>query len=225
MSEESLFREVDEEIRRDEIENIWKKYGSWILALCLGVILAVGGLKGWQYWQTQQAQAGGAAYFSAVKLAEEGKAGQAEKAFASLADKHAGFAVFGQFKLAAAKAMAGNRQEAVATYDTIAARNDVPMALKNLAKIKAAYLLADSADVKEIEKRVAGFDDDKNPWRSSARELMAFAAFRAGDYVLADRKLNQILGDLQSTTGAKQRARIFLSVLAPKLPGAKAKSN
>ena len=218
MSEESLFREVDEEVRRDEIENIWKKYGSWILALCLGIILAVGALKGWQYWQKQQAEAGGEAFFSAVKLAESGKTQEAEKAFAALSDSHAGFGIFGKFKLAAEMAKQGKKAEAVAGYDAIAGAKDVQPALKNLARIKAAYLLADSATVKELQDRVATFDDAKSPWRSSAREIIAFAAFRAGDYVLADRKLNQILADFQSTTEAKRRARIFLSAIAPKLP-------
>ncbi len=218
MSEESLFREVDEDVRRDEIENIWKKYGSWILALCLGIILAVGALKGWQYWQKQQAETSGAAYFAAVKLADEGKAQEAEKAFTALKDSNAGFAVLGRFKLAATLAKESKTADAVAAYDAIAADSNVQPTLKNLARIKAAYLLADTASVKELQERLTGFDDAGSPWRSSARELVAFVAYRAGDYQLADLKLNEILADLRATNGAKQRARIFLSVLAPKLP-------
>lgn len=228
MSDESLFREIDEEVRRDKIESVWKKYGSWILALCLGVILAVGGLKGWQYWQKQQAEAGGAAYFSAVKLAEEGKTKEAEEAFATLKVSHAGYAIFGKFKLAAAMAKSGKTSQAVAAYDEISSSSSIQPTLKNLARIKAAYLLADTAPVKELQNRLKGFDNANSPWRSSARELIAAAAYRAGEYELADRKLNQILADLQSTAGAKQRARIFLSVLAPNLPksdGKKTKSN
>lgn len=217
MSEESLFREVDEEVRRDEIENIWKKYGSWIMALCLGVILAVGGLKAWQFWQKQQAQAGGAAYFAAVKLEADGKTREAEKAFTALNDSHAGYAIFGQFKQAAALAKAGNNKQAVAAYDKIAANKDVQLTLKQLARIKAAYLMADTASVSEIQTRLTAFDNTSSPWRNPTRELIAVAAYRAGDYALADRKLNEILSDLQATNGAKQRARIFLSVLAPKL--------
>jgi len=223
LSDESLFREIDDEIRRDEVENIWKKYGSWILALVLGIVLAVGALKGWQYWQKQQAEAGGAAYFAAVKLASDGKSKEAEKAFAALEGNYAGFAVFGKFKLAAALAEKRKTADAVAAYDAIAAANDVQPSLKNLARIKAAYLLADTASVKDLQDRLTGFDDGNSPWRSSARELVAFAAYRAGNYKLAGLKLNEILADLQSTTGAKQRARIFLSVLAPKLPAAGSK--
>ncbi|HFC04622.1 MAG TPA: tetratricopeptide repeat protein [Rhizobiales bacterium] len=225
MSEELLFREVDEEVRRDEIENIWKKYGSWILALCLGIVLAVGGLKGWQYWQKQQAEAGGAAYFEAVKLANDGKTAEAEKAFAKLAENHAGYGIFGRFKEAALLLKDKKTKDAVAVYDAIAADNSVPAFLQELSLMKAAYALADTATVAEIEARVSRFDNATSPWRSSARELIALAAFRGHDYALADRKLNEILADLQATAGAKQRARIFLSVLAPKLADKKTKSN
>lgn len=225
MSDESLFREVDEEVRREEIENIWKKYGSWIVALCFGIILAVGALKGWQYWQKQQAETGGASFFNAVQLANDGKTLEAEKAFSALGDSHAGYGVLGKFKQAGTAAKAGNIKAAVASYDEISAETSVPAMLKNLAQIKAAYLLADTASVEDITKRVSGFDNAVNPWRNSARELIAFAAFRSADYTLADRKLSEILADLQSTSGAKQRARIFLSVIEPKLGAKEKKSN
>lgn len=224
MSDESLFREVDEEVRRDEIENIWKKYGTWIVALCFGVILAVGGFKGWQYWQKQQVEAGGAAYFEAVKLASDGKKAEADKLFADLEKSHVSYGLLGKFKQAAALAKAGDVKGAVSVYDSIAGQASVPPTLKQLAQIKAAYLAADSASVKDMQARVSIFEITTSPWRNSARELLAIAAFRGGDYQLADRKLNDILADLQSTSGAKQRARIFLSVVAPKL-GEKVKSN
>jgi len=224
LSDESLFREVDEEVRRDEIESIWKKYGTWILALCCGVILAVGGFKGWQYWEKQQAEAGGAAYFEAVKLASDGKKADADKIFADLEKSHVSYGLLGKFKQAAALAKADDIKGAITAYDGIAGQASIPPTFKQLAQIKAAYLAADSASVKDMQARVAIFETATSPWRNSARELLAIAAFRGGDYRLADRKLNDILADLQSTSGAKQRARIFLSVVAPKLSKA-AKSN
>ena len=225
MSEESLFREVDEEVRRDEIENIWNKYGSWILALCLGVIFAVGGFKGWQYWQKQQAEAGGSAYFQAIKLATDGKTQEAEKAFTALNDSHVGYAVLASFKQAALMADAGKTKDAIATYDKIAVSKAAQPTLKQLAQIKAAYLLADTASLKDMQSRLAAFNNATSPWRNAARELIAITAYRGGDYALADRRLNEILADPQSTSGAKQRTRIFLSVLSPKLTGNKSKSN
>ena len=62
MSEESLFREVDEEVRQDQLKKIWDRYGNIIIAVCVAVIALVAGVKGWQYWQTKRAEAGAEAY-------------------------------------------------------------------------------------------------------------------------------------------------------------------
>ena len=62
MSDESLFREVDEEVRQDQLKKIWDRYGNIILAVCLAVIALVAGIKGWEYWQTKQAEAAAETY-------------------------------------------------------------------------------------------------------------------------------------------------------------------
>ena len=49
MSDESLFREVDEEVRQDQFKKLWTLYGSYFTALAVAVVLAVAGFKGWQY--------------------------------------------------------------------------------------------------------------------------------------------------------------------------------
>ena len=43
-----IFREVEEELRRDRAEELWKKYGRYVIALAALVILAVGGVQGWR---------------------------------------------------------------------------------------------------------------------------------------------------------------------------------
>ena len=215
MSDDLLFREVDEEVRRDELEGIWKKYGTLIITGCLAIILSVGGYKGWQYWQKTQAEAGGQAFFAASDLAKAGKTKEAQEAFSKLKTSHAGYAVFGQFKQAAAKVTAGDKKAAVAAYDALAVAKNVAAPLQQLAKIKAAYLLADTSSVDDIKTRVGQFEAKDNPWRNSAREIIAISAFAANDVLLADRKVNEILADVGATQGARQRARIFLSVLTP----------
>ncbi len=221
MSEDLLFREVDEEIRREELEGIWKKYGTWLIAGCLVIVFAVGGFKGWQYWQKNQAETGGQAYFAASDLAKAGKTAQANDAFSKLKGSHAGYAVFGQFQQAAAKAKSGDLKAGVAAYDALGANANVSGPLQQLAKIKAAYPLADTSSVADMKTCVSGFDVATSPWRNAAREILAISAYRAGDYQLADRKVNEILADVGATNGARQRARIFLSVLTPILSAKK----
>jgi hypothetical protein len=47
-----IFREVDEDVRRDRFEQIWKQYGSLIVAAAMIMVAAVAGsarrFRGWR---------------------------------------------------------------------------------------------------------------------------------------------------------------------------------
>jgi len=224
LSDETLFREVDEEVRRDELENIWNKYGSWFVALCLGVVVAVAGIKGWQYYQKTQAEAGGKAYFDAVEKLKTDKTADADKVFAKVIKTHAGFASLARLQQAAAKVKSGKIADAVLDYDAIAADAAIDSPLRQLADIKAAYLLADTTGLEQLKKRLSPYSDAHSPWRNAAREILAIGAYRASDYPLAAQQLKDILADIQASPASRQRATMFLAVLTPRLKG-EGKSN
>ena len=46
MSDESLFREVDEEVRQEQYKKLWDKFGNYFVALCVIIVAAVAGVKG-----------------------------------------------------------------------------------------------------------------------------------------------------------------------------------
>ena len=53
-TEDSFLREVDEELRRDQLTGFWKRYGRWIIA---GIGLGLAALAGWLVWQDRQFKA------------------------------------------------------------------------------------------------------------------------------------------------------------------------
>ena len=50
---ESFAREVDEKLREDQLKDFGKRFGGWIIA---GVVLFLGAVGGWLYWQDRQAK-------------------------------------------------------------------------------------------------------------------------------------------------------------------------
>lgn len=213
MSDESLFREVEEELRQEQFKKLWDKYGTFIIAACVAVVLAVAGTKGWQYWQLKQSEAAGATYFEAVRLLDEGKTAEAEKLLDGLS--HTGYATIARFHDAAALATAGKKDDAVKAYDALAADNSVPASLKNVARLRAGYLLADTMKPDQLTTRLGDLDQAGSTWRHSAREIMALSAYRTGDYALADRYINTILSDVESPPGVQQRAQLLAQLLQP----------
>jgi hypothetical protein len=215
LTDENLFREVDEEVRQEQFKKLWARYGNAVVGMCLLVVAVVAGFKGWQYWQQKQAETAGEGFFAAVKLAGADKSEDAIKQFQSL--DHAGYGVLAKLRQAGVLTAQGKAAEAVAIYDAVAGDASADGVLRDLAKIRAAVALADTATPADLEGRLKGFDVTGNPWRHTAREVMAAALWRAADYSGADKQVQAILGEAESPAGARQRAQILADLLLPML--------
>jgi hypothetical protein len=217
VSDESLFREVDEEVRQDQLKKLWDRYGSYVVALCVGVVIAVAALKGWQYWQLKRAEAAAVAYADATQLMTDGKRREADTALRQI--DHPGFGRLAKLRGAANLAVEGKVDEAVALYDQAAADSNADPSLRDLARIRAGYLLADKLAPAELIGRLGSLDNDQSQWRGSAREIFALSAYRTGDYAMADRYANAIVADIEIPLSLRQRAQVMIELLAPLLGG------
>ena len=218
MSDESLFREVDEEVRQDQFKKLWKLYGTYFTVLAVAVVLLVAGVKGWQYWQLTQSQTAARVFADAVKKLEAGKTADADAAFAAI--EHKGFAKLGDLRRAAALTNAGKTDEGIAIYDAIANDQNNEQSIRDLARLRAGYALVDKLAPAELIGRLGSFDNEENPWRGLAREIFALSAYRTGDYIMADKYLNAVVADQGVALELRQRAQTLLEVLTPLL-GAK----
>jgi hypothetical protein len=218
-SDESLFREVDEEVRQDQYKKIWKQYGNYFTAAAVAVVVLVAGFKGWQYWQLSQSEKAARVYAEAVTKLEEGKTADADAAFAAI--DHAGYAKLGNLRQAAALASQGKTDEAVALYDALANDQKSEQSIRDLARVRAGYILVDKLAPAELISRLGAFDNEESPWRGLAREIFALAAYRTGDYGMADRYLNAIIADQGVALGLRQRAQTLLEVITPLLSAKK----
>ena len=108
-----LFDEVDEDLRREQLARLWKKHGWLILTVATLIVAAVGGWRGYQYFEAQKAAAAGASFEAATTLADQNKHSEAEAAFARIATEgSAGYRALARLR-AAAEAAARDPQGAV----------------------------------------------------------------------------------------------------------------
>ncbi|HML08093.1 MAG TPA: tetratricopeptide repeat protein [Xanthobacteraceae bacterium] len=204
-----IFQEVDEEVRREQLKKLWERYGSYIIAACLLVIVAVGAWRGYEWWETKKAAEAGAAFEQAVTLAESGKQQEAEAAFAKLAvDGSAGYRVLARLREAAELART-DRKAAVNAYDEIAADRSVGQVIQDLAALRAAFLLVDSASYADMRGRLEPQTGSERTFRHSARELLALSAWKQGDVGAARQWTDMIMTDPQTPSGTRSRAEIL----------------
>ena len=219
MSDDGLFREVDEEVRSDKIAQIWKRFGNLMIAGCVALVVAVGGFKGWQYWQAQLAEKAGMDWYSAIALSEAGNTAEAEVAFDQITkSNHKGYAVLAKLSQAARLGQEGKTADAVKIYDSVAADGSVDQPLQDLARIRAGYLLVDTAGVSDLTSRLKGLDAGNSSWRHAVREILALANVRAGDYKAAEEQLNLILTDTATPAALRTRSVLVSAQLQTLLP-------
>lgn len=211
---DSLLREVEEELRREQMQKLWAKYNGVIIGGLLLILVAVGGYKYHEGRQLSQAQSGGAEFAAAESLADDKKKADAEKAFSTIAkDGPPGYSALARLNLAGDAVKAGKTDEAIAQFDDLAAHTSDHL-LKSFAQLQSASLRMAKADYADIQNRLTPLAADGAPFRSSAQELLGLAAYKAGKFDDARKFLEPLLIDPNASEQIQERVKIVLAAIA-----------
>jgi len=174
-----IFHEVEEDLRRERLNKVWARYGSVFLAVAVLAVAATAGFVWWRGQQQANRELAGETFAAADDKAASGDIEGALKAYGEIAAAGGeGYPTLALFREASLLAAKNDVQGALAVYDKIIS-SGADDRLKALAQIRAAFTLADTESPEVLKNRVAPFIGDDNPWRFEARELSAFADFRA----------------------------------------------
>lgn len=197
-----IFREVEEDVRRERAEKIWKRWGAYILAA--GVLVFVG-IGGWQLWQRHERQ-------EREKLSDQFMAAQritnprdAASAFVDLARSGKGYGAVARLAQANAMLASGQGKQAIDLYKEIAAGDSGTIG--SVARLRAAWASADTSTRNQLAELLKPFDQAENPWRQNAQEVLAYADYRALDMKSAQTKYAALAADPQAPDALKARAR------------------
>ncbi|PZQ83369.1 MAG: hypothetical protein DI549_08465 [Ancylobacter novellus] len=217
-----IFHEIDEDLRRERFSRLWSRYGVFIIAIAVLIVVGVAGWRGYEWWKLQQDQAAGARFEAALQLAAQGKTAEAEAAFAEIAkDGPRGYRTLARFR-SATELAATDPKAAVAAYDALATDASLGSLMQDAASIRAGLLLVDTAPVAEIEQRMKPLDTPEGAFRFSAREITGLAQYKAGDFKAATDSFTSILNDGQTPPGLRQRAELLRTLASAQMPAAPA---
>jgi hypothetical protein len=207
-----IFREVDEEVRREQLKKLWERYGSLLIAACVLLVVAVGGWRAYEWWEAKKAAEAGVAFEAAATLAEQGKHKEAEEAFAKLAtDGTASYRMLARFREAAELAR-HDPKSAVAIYDQLAGDGNVAAVLQDLAALRAGMILVDGVSYGEIRQRLEPLTAPARAFRHSARATLALAAWRAKDAGAMKRWSDMVLADAETPPGTRGQIQMLLAL-------------
>jgi len=216
-----IFDEVNEDLRAERAQALFKRYGGLLVGFALLVIAAAGGWQAWQWWQTKRDMAAATAFLSAMNTAQAvGPASDAASRTAAIAafDQVAatapdGYRTLARLRAAALKADAGDLAGATALYDQVAADSAADPLLRDLASLLWAQRQLDSGDPARLEARLKVLAEPDNPWHALATEDLALLDLRQGRTDAAKATLRRLAGDVTLPQDLRGRASGLLNRL------------
>jgi hypothetical protein len=209
-----IFREVDEEVRRERLKQLWERYSLLIIAGCVLVVVAIAGWRGYEWYVAREAAAAGARFEAAAALMDQGKTKEAEAAFSEIAKSGpGGYPILARLREANAR-WSSDKAAAVKTYEAIAQDGSVPTVFQDLASVRAGLLLVDTASLSDMQRRLEPLPDSNRALRHSARELLALSAWHNNDAGAAKKYLDEIAKDGATPAGVRGRADVLNALIA-----------
>jgi hypothetical protein len=209
-----IFQEVDEEVRREQLKKLWERYQYHVIAVAILVLIGVGGWRAYDWWETKKAAEAGAAFENAIELSEQGKHAEAEAAFSKLAaDSTTTYRALAQVRAAAELAQT-EPKAAISAYDKIAADTSSAPALRDLAGLRAGALTIDNGSFGEVRARLEPLTGADHVFHHTARELLALAAWRAGDTAAARSFIATITADPETPADVRSRVQMLDALMA-----------
>lgn len=212
--QEVLLREVDDAVRKDQLDSAVKQYG-WSIAGALALGLAAFG--GWLYWSDHregQIEERSEKLVAAFDRLEAGQIEQAGEDLVALSEDGSSATAISAKLARAGIALRDNRQaEAIELYESIAGDADAPKPYRDLAMIRSVAAQFDKLEPQVVIDRLKPLATPGNPWFGSAGELVAMAYMKQGNEELAGPLFAAIAKDEDVPQTLRSRTRQLAGLL------------
>jgi hypothetical protein len=207
-------REVDDELRRDELIGFWKRFGRPLIG---GIIALLAVWGGWLWWQNQQHEASGRdgeSMAQAIDALGGGNTGSAQAKLKALeASKFDGYRATARIASAAMALQRGDNKGAIKTFGEVAADSSVAAPWRNLALVRQTAAEFDSMKPEAVIARLKPLAVPGNPWFGSAGEMVAISYLKTGKPDLAAKLFADIGKDEQVPESLRSRSIQMAGVL------------
>lgn len=213
---ESFIEEVTEEVRRDRLYGLLRRYG-WIGIL---LVLALVGGAAWNEWNKARDAAAAQALGDAIVTALEADDSAARiEALRAVDTATPGARVLRDFLTVSELIETGATAEARTLLDAIAADGQIGPVYRQMAGFKSLLLQAGEMDQDARRLGFEGIAQTSPMLRLPAEEQLALIDIEQGQTDAALARLQRIAADAEATAGLRQRASQLIVSLGGTLTG------
>ena len=203
-----IFDEVNEDLKRDQMQQLWSRYGKYLIIAVSIVVLSVGGRQGYTSWQARQAATAANAFHKALAADDIKTALMAE-----LNNLSPSYVMLAKFRIAAAQALAEDYDAAEASYLSLSNDPEVRQLYQQAAILLSVMNAPVTRTADELFSRLTVLEGQAGPWQGMALEQSAGLALRNGDRKTALAKYETLAGLPDTPSGMRQRATQMLKIL------------
>jgi len=206
-----IAQEVDDEVRRERMNLLWKAYGKYLIAAAIGVVLVVAGREIYNWRVTTTETANSVAFTAALEEAAVEEADVASIWRSALPDLGAGYGALARLQLADAELKAGRTDMALEALDELAADTAADKYLRDLAALKAGMLVAGTVgDLDAAKGRLSTLAvKGESAWYYSAQEQLALIDLQQANLDAALLKFTLLADDAETPQSISGRAAQF----------------
>lgn len=195
-----LIDDVREDIRRAQLISLWKRYGHWLIAAIIAIVVLTFAFNYWQNYRHEQNIIKALDYEQALTLWNNDQT-QAVSVLQKIAkNKDEKYAVISLFK------QAGHSDNRVQALESIANNTKFDTPLRELATYMLALNQLDTANPEVLAQQLKPIADNNSLWRSLANEALGFTLFRIGKTQNAKEIFSILAQDRSSPEGVRLRA-------------------
>jgi hypothetical protein len=209
-----IFKEIDEDLRRQQMQSLWSKYGMYVISLLVGIVLAVGGYQYWEYHTRNVQERESAAFTAGVELMQAGDRDGALAAFDQLRqDGSTGYRGLAGLSEASILIQGGEFEEGIRIYEAVAADSAVNDVLADYAELLAVSWLMQTGSDEDLTSRLDRLAKPGAPWASLAEELRGLLAAENGNEQAAKERFEALAANEDVPPGLRQRAEELSTVV------------
>lgn len=173
---ETFYREVDEELRRDQFADYWKRYGKLAIAALVLFFVLLGGAIWWQNHRTLEAGKRGETMMSAFEdIAAGNKKAADPKLDDLIKNGSTGYKAAALLTRADLAAEQSDMKGAITNFRAVADNDDFPKPYRDLALIRVTAVELDRLPPQAVIDRLKPLATPDSAFFGSAGEMVAIS--------------------------------------------------
>ena len=214
--EDALLREVVEDVKNEQLQQLWNKYGLYIIIAVAFVLTATISFESIKTWREKKNQEISNAYSVAMSLQDQGRLDESIDVYSSLAQKNSGiYDDLAKIQIANIYMEQGKKDDSLAVLSTMIDSSDTIPQMKKIATLKlVSYKLDDNTPAEEINKLLESIADSDDS--DIAKGLKAMLYIRENDLIKAKEEYQKIVSSASAPEALKYRALDMINLLSEK---------